>query len=258
MAVSETSRPEPTSSRARYDAYRADEIEFYKQVVGYDTLLRLADAAAARMQSRGTLVLGELTMTFEVDDLIAERMRLPSFRAWNRRQGLATAGRQPCSDRAIQLALQIPAAGTGAPVLMLQPRTADLWAAVCADGRSVVVVEPDTEHRERIVELATLSGFGGRVTAIASPEHHAMPREFAAVCYSPAACADLAEWEAEELIESLKTRTVAGGVHVVDGLLSERTSAPRTLLRSSYHGWHRRVQRGTRDWTLVAARPAAA
>ncbi len=71
--------------------------------------------------------------------------------------------------------------------------------------------------------------------------------------YSPAACADLAAWEAEELIESLKSRTAPEGIHVVDGLLGDREAAPRALLRRSYSGWQRRVQRGARDWTLLAA-----
>jgi hypothetical protein len=249
---------ESTSARGRYAAYRAEQIEFYKQVVDYRTMMRVADVAAERIQSRGELALGEITMAFEVDDVIADRLRLPTFRVWSRKQGLATFGRPSCSDRAIQLALQIATADLRAPVLMLQPRTTDLWAAVCADGRRVVVVEPEADTRERILELAGMSGFADRVTTLASHESVSADAQYGSVCYSPAAIADLADWEAEAMIESLKSRTVAGGVHVIDGLLGERSVAPRAMLRHGYRDWRRTVQRGTRDWTLVAERVAVA
>lgn len=242
--------------RRRYAEFRAREIEFYKQVVPHRTLMRLADLARQRIETRGELVLGEVTLAFEVDDVIVERLRMPSFTVWSRRQFRADGVQKAWSGHAQQLTLLIPP-GTGrGAVLLLQPRTFDLWEAVCASGRNVVMIEPDDEARERVLERASRSGWSDVITAIPSDEKHHSGGLFASVFYSPAACADLADWEADELIESLKARTDVGGVHVVDGLLRDRASASRAMLRRSYSSWRKRVQRGDREWTLIAERQA--
>jgi hypothetical protein len=126
-------RPESTSLRRRYELFREHDIGFYKQVVHSRTLIQLAEMARQRMDTCGDLFLGDLTLAFEVDALVAERLRLPSFRVWSGRR-----------------------------------------------------------------------------------------------------------------------------VHVVDGLLGGRIAAPRSVLRRSYASWTRRVQRGAREWTLVATQACGA
>lgn len=243
-----------TSLRQRYDAFRVREVEFYKQVVSHATLMRLADVARERMYAGGSLRLGDLTLAYEVDDVIAERLRLPSFRTWSTRELRAAGPRRTWSHRAQQLTLRIPE-GVGADVvLLIQPRAADLWEALCASGRRVLVVEPESDDRERILEQADRSGWSASLAAVASHEAAAAVDRFSSVFFSPAALADYAPWEAEELIKSLKSRTAAGGVHVIDGLVCERVALPRTMLRHSYGDWARRVVHGSRDWTMVATR----
>lgn len=247
------STSEPATLRARYAAFRQREIEFYKEVVSYRTLMRMVDMARERMTSRGTLALGDLPLAYEVDDIIAERLRLPSFRAWTRRQVTVAGASRGWSARAEQLTLQIPAATAAGAVLLLQPRDGDLWEAVCASGHTVVVVEPDDAERDRVLERAASAHWHDAVT-LASAHEDVLDTgmQFSSVVCSPAAFADHADWEVEARIETLKARTLDGGVHVVEGLLPDRSAAPRAVLRRGYASWRRRVQRGDREWTLIA------
>ncbi len=251
----------PLSFRRRYELYRAREIEFYKQVLARASLIRIADEARVRIEARSELQLGDTLLAAEVDSIIAERMSLPSFRAWMRSQYQPSAGHQPSTARrpvsgaAMQLAFDVSAsASNGAPVLVLQPRGADVWRVLCADGRAVIVVEPDHEARDAVHARVSRSGWAHLVRAVASTTALPRPTLFSAVLYSPAACADLSEWQTAELIDALQTSTVRGGVHVVDGLLRDRDVLPRSILRRSYATWSTRARRGQRDWRLVATR----
>ena len=219
--------------------------------------MQIGDAASTRLLTRGALSLGEITLDYEVNDLVAERLRLPNFRTWSRRQFRSAGTRRGWSTRSEQLVLQLPAGAALGPVLLLQPRASDVWEAVCAHGRPVLVVEPDDALRERMLEHASESGWSELVRVVPSHEEANTDTLFSSVVYSPAACADLADWETDAMIESLKSRTAIGGLHVVDGLLAGRAAVPRTALRRGYASWKRRVQRGVGDWTLVAERPAA-
>ena len=251
----------PPSFRRRYELYRAREIEFYKQVLVRASLIRIADEARVRIEARSELQLGEALLAAEVDSIIAERMSLPSFRAWMRSQRQPSSGRQtstvrrPVSPAATQLALDVSAAAfNAAPVLVLQPRGADVWKVLCAAGRAVIVVEPDHDERDAVHARASQSGWTHLVRAVPSPAALTRPTLFSSVLYSPAACADLSEWQTAELIDALQTSTVRGGVHVVDGLMRDRDVLPRSILRRSYATWSMRTSRGPRDWRLVATR----
>ena len=251
----------PPSFRRRYELYRAREIEFYKQVLVRASLIRIADEARVRIDARSELQLGDATLAAEVDSIIAERMSLPSFRAWMRSQRQPSNGPQPAAGRrsvsaaATQLAFDVSAsASDAAPVLVLQPRGADVWKALCAAGRAVIVVEPDHDERDAVHSRASRSGWTHLVHVVASPAALPRPTLFSSVLYSPAACADLSEWQTAELIDALQTSTVRGGVHVVDGLMRDRDVLPRSILRRSYAAWSTRASRAPRDWRLVATR----
>ncbi len=246
-------RDDGMSLRTSYDEFRAREIDFYKEIIPHQQLMRLADSALQSMEARGELMLGDVMLKYEVDDIVAARLRLPSFRAWTRRQSGGGGVLRPWSDRADQLALELPTVASSAVVLLLQPRSADLWQALSGHRHHTLVVEPDDERRARLLDDAHRVDGGEYVTAL--PAYDAIDPEtlFSSVCYSPAACADLADWEAEELIESLKQRTVRGGWHVVDGLLRDRASVPRSMLKRSYATWVKQKRRGAGDSTFVAA-----
>ncbi len=252
------SRPELTSIRQRYAEFRTRELNFYKEVVSRRTIMLVADRARERLEMRDELVLHDVTLSAAVDEIIAERLRLPSFRNWSRaRAPLASARTRTGAPTtlAAQLVLPLSSDATASPVLLLQTRASDAWEAIVQTGSGVVVVEPEPEDRERVLERAALGGWAHAVRVAASYEDLDVQSQFSSVCYTPAACADYADWEVESMIETLKERTVRGGVHVVEGLLQERSAAPRAVLRRGYASWTRRVQRGAREWTLVASRP---
>ena len=250
--------PDATSDRWRYADFRSREIEYYKEVVEYRALMRLVDVARERMHSRGELVLGDLTLAAEVDELVAERLRLPTFRSWSRTQARTAGQRHPWSARSQLFAQQLSQLRGGAPVLLLQPRASDVWEALCADGTRVVLVEPDADDRGRVMARAASAGVEDLVQVLPSHEDAGDDATFSSVLLSASACADMLDWETAALLQSLKARTIAGGVHIVDGLLVERASAPRHVLRSAYGDWQRRVERGPRGWTLIARQGAPA
>ncbi len=253
-----SARPELTSLRQRYDEYRAREIDFYKEVVSRSTIMQVADRALARLDARDELVLHELTLESAVNEVIAERLRLPAFRNWSRARGGTGSSKSRSALRADQLMLPLTSAETSHPVLLLQARADDAWESVVRSGGSVMVVEPEPADRARVLTRADQGGWNDVVRVASSYDDIDADARFSSVCYTPAACADFADWEVESMIESLKQRTVRGGVHVVEGLLQERAAAPRAVLRRGYASWTRRVQRGAREWTLIAARPAHA
>ncbi len=247
------------SARLRYDAFRAREIEYYKQVVPHRTLLRLADHARSRMHARGEFSLGDITLAYEVDDIIAERMRLPTFRVWERSAAAALhtpSLRGVVSARAAQLLLQTPQAfAPQSVVVMVQPRTSDAWSAFAGQGRQVVIVEPDRIERDAIAARANENGHTALVHTVPWHDVIQSSEPFASVILSPAACTDLADWEADELLDTLKSRTAHGGAHIIEGLFAERLALPRTMLRRHYGAWRPSVQRNRQEWTLVAQRP---
>ena len=253
-----TPLPNATSDRRRYADFRSREIEYYKEVVEYRALMRLVDVARERMHSRGELVLGDLTLAAEVDELVAERLRLPTFRSWSRAQARTAGQRHPWSSQSQLFAQQLGQMRGSAPVLLLQPRASDVWEALCADGNRVVLVEPDADDRGRVMQRAADAGVQDLVQVLSSHDDAEGDAMFSSVLLSASACADLLDWETAALLQSLKARTIAGGVHIVDGLLVERASAPRHVLRNAYGDWQRRVERGPRGWTLIARHQHAA
>ena len=241
-----------TSLRQGYEIFRARELNFYKDVVSRRTIMQVADEACARLEERDELLLHDLTLASAVDEIIAERLRLPAFRVWVRAQRLRTGARRRPASHSLQLTLPLMSDATSGAVLLLQARADDAWESIAQLGSRVLVVEPELADRERVLERATRNGWESIVRVAPSYEAIDSSDRFSSVCYTPAACADYADWEAEAMIESLKDRTLQGGIHVVEGLLQERSAAPRAVLRRGYASWTRRVQRGSREWTLIA------
>lgn len=74
------------SPRRRYLDWVEDQIEEYKASLTRDELLQLADEAVQRLfaANDGQYPLTEILLRDAVDSLIAERMRLPTYRSWRR------------------------------------------------------------------------------------------------------------------------------------------------------------------------------
>ena len=245
------------SPRARYQRERARAIQYYKEIISHERLMRIGALASERILAHAQFVLDGQTLADEVDALIAARVEFPRYRSWVRARyprGVSDHASFPAS---VQLVLDhgdAERSGTE-PVLTLQPHAVDAWEALCSAGRAVIVVEPDAAERGVVVSRAGRRGWRDLVRAdpftVSWPSSDAL----SAVLYSPAAMADLSRGESEHLVASLKRATVRGGVHVVDGLMLEREWLPRSFLRRSYEGWRLRARRTDASWTLVAECP---
>jgi hypothetical protein len=87
----------PASPRQRYLQWVEDAIEDYKASLTRDELLSLADLAVAELfdSDDGQYPLTEILLRDAVDDLIFQRLQLPSYRQWLRACQSDTPPRPP-------------------------------------------------------------------------------------------------------------------------------------------------------------------
>jgi len=79
------------SDAHEYDIFREIQCEAYKESISREELLAIGDEAVRTFTDKGfNPELNELHLMMEVDRIIFERLRLPSFEAWRASQGLTT------------------------------------------------------------------------------------------------------------------------------------------------------------------------
>src|SRR5689334_6779694 len=77
----------PTRSlRHEYELYVEDEIENYKESVPRSVLLSIGDDAVRALADQQQFALTELLLCDEVDKIIFNRLRLPSYTTWRKRR----------------------------------------------------------------------------------------------------------------------------------------------------------------------------
>ncbi len=79
-------RESPRSLRHEYELYVENEIENYKDSVPRFALLTIGDEAAAELRAQEQVNMDELLLWAEVDKIIRKRLRIPTFRTWQRRR----------------------------------------------------------------------------------------------------------------------------------------------------------------------------
>src|SRR5687767_2022747 len=76
----------PRSLKHEYELYVEREIENYKDSVPRTALLAIGDEAVRVLSAQPQFELTELVLWEEVDRIIKQRLRIPSYATWRRRR----------------------------------------------------------------------------------------------------------------------------------------------------------------------------
>lgn len=228
------------SLKHEYDCYVEAEIENYKDSIPRSAILRIGDEAIARIQAAEQVGFDEILLCTEVDRIIRQRMRLPSYATWRRRRiKLIEQYRRPehwGMSADAPLVREIPA-DAEAHVLLLGDQEEGTMLYLAANGCQVTTVEEDPDIVERVIVAAGQVGLASRVNGQVSPLGAWFPAEpLHAVVSSPSAFERLSLDERHRVIEILKSATLDGGVHLVRTLVAG-AALDLDDLRKSYLGW---------------------
>ena len=240
---------QPRSLKYEYELFVEQEIEGYKESVPRSVLLRIGDEAVGVLQAQQQLAMTEMLLVAEVDQIIRQRLRLPSFRTWCRKRLKALAefrrperwGLRP--DGIVARTMPMLADGH-----VLVAGTAEEGPAMflAANGCAVTAIEPAEEVMERVMHAAVEVGIAGRVRGFVGDVAGWTPdRPLNAVICAAAAFAGLTDAERAEAIALLQRATTRGGVHVMQRRAGEADEAPSIAeLAASYDGWQISLEHG--------------
>jgi tellurite resistance protein TehB len=254
----------PTRSlKHEYELFVEQEIENYKESVPRGVLLGIGDDAVAGLASAPQFALTELLLCQEVDRLIFKRLRLPSYDTWRRRRiKLIDELRRPehwglRPDDVLVRAL--PSSEGRVLVAGAADEVSALYLA--ANGCDVTTLAVEEDALERVRQAAIGAGLSGRVTAQRGDLTSWRPGlPLNAVIVSPVALDGLSAEERAEVIETLQSATMDGGIHLVQTIAAGRSAGALSLdeLRSRYRGWTVTVERGDGRAKSFLARKGAA
>jgi hypothetical protein len=236
----------PRSLKSEYELYIEHELEAYKESVPRSVLLCIGDEAVAALAAGQQLALTELLLWEEVDRIIRERLRLPSFRTWCRKRLKALEEfRRPerwgLSPTGV-LARSAPVVADG-HVLVAGARAEGPAIFLAANGCAVTALDPVEHVVERVMHAAVEVGLAGRVRALVSDLGSWSPDlPLSAVVCAPPAFEGLTADERAHAITMLQEATTAGGLHIVEHALGNGLVS-LTELRDSYLGWQVSVER---------------
>ena len=240
---------QPRSLKHEYELYVEREIENYKDSVSRTTLLAIGDDAVRVLSEQPQFELTELVLWEEVDRIIKQRLRVPSYSTWRRRRlrmleryrrpehwGLAPGDAlvraiQPDGDRHVLVA------GT--------ERVEERALYLAANGCEVTAVEQQEDVVERVMTAASAVGLTGLVHGcVADLGNWAPDSPLSAVVCTPSAFDGLTADERDRVISLLQGATLDGGVHLVETLAADRVGMSVDDLRSRYSGWDISIEPG--------------
>jgi hypothetical protein len=229
------------SLKHAYEQYVETEIENYKFSLPRPAILRIGDEAVSALRERTQPEFDELVLCSEVDRIISQRLRIPSYATWRKRRlKLLAQYRKPehwglAADAPLVCAI---AADTDSRVLVAGVRREGPVLYLAARGCQVTALEDNEEIVERVVTAASQVGLIGRVNG--QPiglEAWSPDAPLNAVVVTPAAFHGLNKEQRTRVIDLLKRSTLKGGVHLVDTLVSGESEVTMDELRARYRGW---------------------
>jgi hypothetical protein len=254
------------SLRQEYGEFILQRIEEFKDQLSREQLLALADEAVRELEvdAADQLVLTEVLVLEHVDRLIMKRLSLPNFKRWRERHlRLRRAQREPTHwglardaplvDLAARLAdgdvALVAGAGVAPAGLFL---AAHDWPVVFIDGHLATV--ETTESR------AAAESLGMRFQAYVVSLGDWFPPDVTPtlVVIDPAMLAELESDRRDRFLDTLRARTVSGGVHCIPPLRDRsRTALGADALEARYSDWRLVTSSAARasHW-FVAARSA--
>ena len=243
---------QPRSLKHEYELYVEREIENYKDSVPRSALLAIGDEAVRALSAQPQFELTELVLWEEVDRIIKQRLRVPSYATWRRRRlRMLERYRRPehwglAPGDALVRAIRPVAEGH---VLVAGAEKVEETALyLAANGCEVTAVEQQEDVVERVMTAASAVGLTGLVHGcVADLGHWAPDSPLTAVFCTPSAFDGLDASERDRVIAVLKSATLDGGVHLVETIAAGRSGIDRMSmdeLRSHYVGWDISIETG--------------
>ncbi|MBI4503407.1 MAG: hypothetical protein HY700_19895 [Gemmatimonadetes bacterium] len=235
---------QPHSLKQEYEEFILQRIEEFKNGLSRQELLGIADEAVRELEAEDQFLLTELLMLEQVDRLIMRRLKLPAYRKWRERHlKLRRAQQEPTHwglDPDIPLADLAARLGEDDLALFLGAGAAAAALYVASLDGQVLLIDDDLAAVEAAENLAASEAVASRFQALVVSLGHWFPDAMPALVVLDAVT--MAELDAStrvRLLEMLKDRTVAGGVHCI--LPSEPRGniiplAPDAL-QAQYGGW---------------------
>lgn len=229
------------SLKHAYELYVEQEIENYKFSISRTAILRIGDEAVSALRDRTQPEFDELVLCSEVDRIISQRLRLPSYATWRKRRlKLLAQYRNPqhwgLADDAPIVREIVADADSRVLVAGVQREGPVLYLA--ARGCQVTALEDNEEAVDRVVAAAGQVGLIGRVKGEPIRLDSWSPdAPLNAVVVSPSAFDGLTAEQRRRVIDLLKRSTLHGGVHLVDKLVAGESKLTMEELRARYRGW---------------------
>ena len=245
-----------------YELYVEAEIEAYKDSVPRSTLLKIGDEAVVALRDQQQLALTELVVWEEVDRIIRQRLRIPSYPTWRRKrlkllkeyQRPEHWGLQP--DSVLAREVKPPVASH---VLVSGNDTEPAALYLAAHGCEVFAIDQVRDTVERVVNAAEAAGLTDRVHGyIADLRTWSPDVRLSAVVCTPSAFLGLNKRERNAVIQLLQGATNDGGVHFVETGKDGNDPAFVQELSAQYAGWKIMVEKAGGISTSFLARKGVA
>lgn len=253
------------SLKQEYEEFILQRIEEFKDQLSRDKLLAIADEAVRELEmgTEDQLVLTEVLVLEHVDRLITRRLNLPSYRRWrDRHKRLRKAQREPTHwglDTGTPLEDLVARLEDGDLALVVGSGAAAAGFFLAAHDTEVLLLDRElgaveaAEHRAAAEALATR--FQALVVRLETWFPEVTP---ALAVLDPMVLGELEPTVRHGVVETIKTRTVRGGAHLV--LPREPppgvTSLAPDALQTYYTGWSiERARRAARSRWFLAYKP---
>lgn len=211
------------SLRQQYDLYIMDRIEYYKNSLSREELMRLADSALVEIRNdEHQFLLTEVLAQEAVDDLIKRRLGIKSFESWRKQYPkLRATQRDPIHwgiDPTHLVVGLAPRVEPDDPVLVVGVGAESAGYLMAAHDADVTYLDRDfasIERAEHRVASEALSStfdawcvqFGGWLPAL--------EQEFVLVIIDAGTLAALTPGERRTLLGQLQELTSPGGMHAL-------------------------------------------
>ncbi|HJU66287.1 MAG TPA: hypothetical protein VJ596_11445 [Gemmatimonadaceae bacterium] len=231
----------PRSLKHEYELFVEREIENYKEAVPRSKLLSIGDQAVAALASNQQLALTEVLLCEEVDRIIRDRVKVPTYDSWcKRRRKVLHDHKRPerCGIHPQGALVRAMPKMANGHVLVADTGEDGRVLYLAANGCAVTAVDATEEPAERLMDKVVGMGLTGRVRCLVGELKHWTPDvALKGVFCRVQELARLTQSERTTLMEQLRDATAVGGLHLVASQAGEQQHALLDELQAIYEGW---------------------
>lgn len=240
-------RPRQSQSlRQEYEEFILQRIEEFKEQLSRAELLAIADEAVRELEmgADDQLVLTEVLILEHVDRLIMQRLRLPTYRRWRQRHLRLRKAQQQLTywglEAGTPLEQLVARLEENDVTLVIGAALAPAAFYVAAHDLRALLIDPSLPAVEAAEARAATEAIASRFEALVVSFEHWFPEVTPSlVLLDPALLARLDSSIRGALLATVRSRTVAGGAHLVWSTEAREGITPLApeALQAYYDGW---------------------